>query len=514
MKLFDRGRLGPRIAALVVLSIPGLASARQFLPPENWMAPLRPDAPFISYKLGIIDFEEGTGGDWAEYSGDLRVALRDSNFFDKNAARRLRVRVSRGFADVVVDNERAVTTGKLVITYRFLDGEQVVHEQQVVTQSLTDMYANSSDPRAAMAANLQLLLVNLRKAGGDAAFIAQAERLEQDIHRDLADKGVGFSGLMTRGFIAGAEGAVAVVRGVGAVAGTALEVAASPEFQTAMNDAMAEQARQQAQQQAQQQAMLDQIRRDAEEAQRQKDLEEQRLAAERAEQARQKQLAQLAQVEAVLARNAQQQQQQTQQQMEQQRIAEQRRQEEQRRLAEQQRLDAQRKQEEQRRLAEQQRLEAQRKAEEERIAAQRRQEEERRAAEARRGLNTPVRLASAPPVGTLTREWSGWFLYGSHNNVDVYWRARLYDDGIRVQWRCANGTSDKRYCSIGGENNGNKIYYCYRGNAQVGRGGAMGEASDVRPGGDYQFVGETSCSRMDATFVLPQVRISAVIPVW
>ena len=506
MKYFDRGRLWPRVAAVAILLIPGLADAKQFLPPEKWMASVRADAPFISYKLGIIDFEEGTGGDWAEYSGDLRVALRDSNFFDKNAERRLRVRVTRSFADLAVDNERAVTTGKLVITYRFLDGEKLVHEQKVVTHSLTDMYASSSDPRASMAANLQLLLLNLRKASGDTEYLAQAERMEQDIHSDLARKGVGLSGLMTRGFIAGVEGTIAVVQGMGAVAGTALEVAASPEFLTAMNDAMAEQAAQQ----AQQQAMLDQIRRDAEEAQRQKDLEEQRIAAERAAQARQIEIAQRTQTHALAAqRDVQQQQQATQQQ-----LAEQRRQEEQRRLAEQQRIETQRKQEEQRRLAEQQRLEAQRKAEEERIAAQRRKEEERKAAEARRGLDTPVHLASPPPIGTLTREWSDWYLYGSHNNVGVYWRARLYDDGIRVQWRCANGTPDKRYCSIGGENNGNKIYYCYRGTVQVGRGGAMGEASDVRPGGEYQFVGETSCSRMDATFLLPQVKISAVIPVW
>ena len=500
-------RTGSLTAALAILLMPGLAGAEQFLPPQKWMASVRSEMPFLSYKLGMIDFEEGTGGDWAEYSGDLRVALRDSNFFDKSAERRVRIRVTRGYADLVVDNERMVSTGKLVVVYRFLDGEQVVLEQKIVTQSLTDMYANSSDPHASMAANLRLLLISLRKARGDAEFLARAERMEHDIREDLAGKGVGLSGMMTRGFVAGVEGTIAVAKGVGEVAGTALEVAASPEFQTAMNDAMAEQA----QQQAQQQAMLDQIRRDADEAQRAKELERERLAAAKAEEARQAELAQRSQANAQIAQdNARQQQQVTQQQQ----LADQRRQEEQRRLAEQQRVEAQRKEIERQRLAEQQRLEAQRKAEQERIAAQRRKEEERKAAEARRGIGTPVQLASAPPIGTLTRDWTQWYRYGSHNNVDVYWRARLYDDGIRVQWRCANGTSDKRYCSIGGENNGNKIYYCYRGTAQIGRGGAMGEASDVRPGGDFEFVGETSCSRMDATFILPEVRISAVIPVW
>ncbi len=494
---FRCGR-APLIVAFITLLAPAVVSAKQYLPSDKWMMSLKTEAPFLPYKLGLIDMEEGTGGEWAEFSGDLRTALRDSNFFDKNAERRVRIRVARTQTDVTVDNDRAVSTGNLVVTYRFLDGERLVYEHQIVTQFLNDFYSASTDPRPSMEANLHLLLLNLRKERADEDFLAGAAHMEDDIRKNLAGKGVGISGMMTRGFIAGVEGTIGVVKGVGAVAGVAMEVAASPEFQTAVNDAMAEQARHQ----AQQQAMLDQIRRDAEAAEYQREMEQrarQREVAMRTQSNLQSSVhsSQTPQT----ASNTQKQQTAVQQ-------AEQRKLAEQRRLAEAQRIEAQRKQ------AEQQRLEAQHKAEQDRIAAQRLKEEERKAVEARRGLGSPVQLATAPPIGTLTQDWSGWYRYGSHNNVDVFWRARLYDDGIRVQWRCSNNTSDKRYCSIGGDNNGNKIYHCYRGTTPIGRGGAMGEASDVRARGEYQFLGETSCNRMSATFLLPEVKISAVIPVW
>ncbi len=491
----------PLLLACIALHLPALVCAKQYLPPDRWMASLKADAPFIPYKLGLIDMESGTGGEWAEFSGDLRIALRDSNFFDKTAERRLRIQVGRAYTDVAADAERSVTTGNLNIVYRFLDGDKPVYEYRISTQYLLDNYSGSTDPRHSMKANLRLLLLNVRKEHADETFITTAAVLEEDIRKDLAGKGVGFSGLMTRGFIAGVEGTIGVVKGVGAVAGVALEVAASPEFQAAVNDAMAEQARQQ----AQQQAMLDQMRRDAEAAERQREMEER---ARRHEVAMRTQSNLQSSVQSAQTGNAGN---SAQQQVDQRRIAEQQRVEAQRRQDEQQRLEQQR-QEQQRQ--EQQRQEAQRKAEQDRIAAQRRKEEERKAAEARRGLGTPVQLATAPPIGTLSKDWSGWYRYGSHNNVDVHWRARLYDDGIRVQWRCSNNTSDKRYCSIGGDNTGNKIYHCYRGTTPVGRGGAMGEASDVRAGGEYQFMGETACNRMNATFLLPEVKISAVIPVW
>ncbi|HEY5808789.1 MAG TPA: hypothetical protein VIT67_12515 [Povalibacter sp.] len=90
-----------------------------------------------------------------------------------------------------------------------------------------------------------------------------------------------------------------------------------------------------------------------------------------------------------------------------------------------------------------------------------------------------MQLAAAPPIGTLTRDWTDWYLYGSHNSVDVYWRARLYTTTASAF--SGGARTAQAYCSIGGENNGNKVYYCCHGAAQVGRGGALGEASDVRP---------------------------------
>jgi len=177
---------------------------------------------------------------------------------------------------------------------------------------------------------------------------------------------------------------------------------------------------------------------------------------------------------------------------------------------ERQRVENARRAEEQRmiREAEERRLAEARRQEQQRLAAETaRREEAQRQAEAARQAQAAeqVAIASPPRVGTLTREPSQWFLYGTVNGVNVYWRARIYDrDVLSFQWKCENGSGERKYCSIN-----DKRYDCYAGSALVGTSGAIEEGSDVLPGREYAFGADYVCRGQNATFVIPTARVRA-----
>lgn len=89
--------------------------------------------------------------------------------------------------------------------------------------------------------------------------------------------------------------------------------------------------------------------------------------------------------------------------------------------------------------------EAQRKADEQRqrdaqAAEQKRQQALTDLEELRE--RAPATRVGPPPIGRLTGAWSGPWLFGTHNNVNFYWSARIYDgDRISIRWECQNGTA-------------------------------------------------------------------------
>ncbi|WP_119717924.1 hypothetical protein [Cognatilysobacter tabacisoli] len=330
--------MSARIATcLVLLAAPLLASAGRYQPEETWLEAVRVPEPFLPYRLGVVEFEEGTSGDWLEYLGDLRATLRGANYFQRADAPRLRLQITRGYEDGGADEKGCKNTpGTLALTYRLLDGEREVNRFSITTQAPPSGSDNDLD--GAMSGNLKFLLLELRKGQGDGAFAAQAAALENGVRSELgtgSSLGCKVGVVMKRGLVATLEGTVAVAKGVGQVAGVALEVAASPEFQSAMHEAMAEQQRQQ----AQHQAFMDNINAQVE-ADRQRREAQQRAEAE--------QLA--AQQQQLAAQQAAQQQQLDAQQAAQQQAGREAM------AAEKARADAERtRQEAQRRIAEQQR---------------------------------------------------------------------------------------------------------------------------------------------------------------
>jgi len=241
-----------RRALMVLLAAPTLALAGQYQPEPKWLDGVRAQKPFLPYRLGVVEFKQGTSSEWLEYMGDLRATLRGSNYFQPSDAPRLRVEIERGYEHGSTNADACKeTAGTLALTYRFFDGETEVNRLSIATPAPVD--GDSNNWNAAMAGNLKFLLLALRRGQGDALFDAQAASFESRI-RDELGKGSNFGctmgTMLARGFVATVEGTIAVVGGVGEVAGAALEVAASPQFQGAMNSAMAEQRQQQAQQQA------------------------------------------------------------------------------------------------------------------------------------------------------------------------------------------------------------------------------------------------------------------------
>ena len=279
-------RLGTGAALLVA---PLLALAGRYQPEEKWLDAVRAGEPFLPYRLGVVEYEGGAGDEWLEYLGDLRATLRGANYFQRSGAPRLRLEIARVYeaGDFNADTGCKVAPGSLALTYRFLDEAQEVSRMTITTPA--PMKGSRDNLEAAMAGNLKYLLLELRKGAGDAQFASVAGDLEAQIQRSLgkgSTVGCKVGNALARGFVATMEGAAAVVMGVGEVAGAALEIAASPEFQGALTTAMAEHQ----QQQMQQQAYLDDLNAQAEAARRQQEAQAHARARQQAaEQAAQQQ---------------------------------------------------------------------------------------------------------------------------------------------------------------------------------------------------------------------------------
>lgn len=241
-----------RAAVVVLLAAPTLALAGRYQPDQKWLEGVRAPAAFLPYRLGVVEFKQGTSDDWLEYLGDLRSTLRGANYFQQSDAPRLRMEILRESRQGQSNEDGCIETpGALSLTYRFLDGEREVDRLSITT--VAPVSGDSNDWDAAMSGNLKFLLLEMRKSQGDPQFAAQAAGLEARVREGLgqgSNTGCKVGAVLARGFVATMEGAMAVAEGLGEVAGTALEVAASPQFQGAVNSALAEQRQQQARQQA------------------------------------------------------------------------------------------------------------------------------------------------------------------------------------------------------------------------------------------------------------------------
>lgn len=264
---------------LILLAAPALAFAGRYQPEPKWLEAVRAAQAFLPYRLGVVEFKKGLSDEWREYLGDFRATLRGANYFQQADAPRLRVEIEQDYLHGSSNEDGCKQTpGTLALTYRFLDGDREVNRLSVTTQA--PVSGDSNDWDAAMAGNLKFLLLELRKGQGDAQFAQVAGGIEARIREDLgkgSNTGCTVGAVLARGFVAAVEGAVAVVGGLGEVAGAALEVAASPQFQGALNTAMAEQQ----QQRAQQQASINNLNAQAQAAQRAQ-AEQQREAQKRA----------------------------------------------------------------------------------------------------------------------------------------------------------------------------------------------------------------------------------------
>ncbi|WP_417707061.1 hypothetical protein [Rheinheimera aquimaris] len=273
-----------RVLGLLLLSVPLFVSAGRYQPEPEWLQSVRASEPFLPYRLGVVEFKEGTSGDWLEFMGDLRAALRSSNYFQSAKAPRLKLQIERGIQSGSVDEDGCTTTpGALSLTYRFFDGQQEVSRFAITTQAPKD--GGQNDFNAAMSGNLKHLLLQMRKTHGDAAFSTTAQALAEDIQQGLGEGssiGCNVGWALANGFVATVEGTMAVFEGVGEVAGAALEVAASPEFQNTLNAEMANYQAQQAQQDAYYRNLQAQANAQAEaqaQAERQRQLAEQQQKA-------------------------------------------------------------------------------------------------------------------------------------------------------------------------------------------------------------------------------------------
>lgn len=248
----SRDRTRKVLSLTLLLAAPALALAGRYQPDPKWLETVRAPQAFLPFRLGVVEFKQGTSDAWLEYLGDLRSTLRGANYFQQAEAPRLRLEIHRSAQHGKTDADGCMETpGALALTYRFMDGEREVNRLSITT--VAPVSGDSNDWDAAMAGNLKFLLLALRKSQGDAQFAAQAEGMEARIRDGLGEGsnvGCAVGAVLARGFVATVEGAIAVVEGVGEVAGTALEVAASPQFRGAMNSALAEQRQQQVRQQA------------------------------------------------------------------------------------------------------------------------------------------------------------------------------------------------------------------------------------------------------------------------
>lgn len=276
-----KSRATNMVVCLAILSASPLAGAGRYQPEAEWLQTVQVAEPILPYRLGVVEFKEGNSDEWLEYMGDLRATLRGSNYFRSASAPRLKLQIERGIQGGSFDEDGCTTSaGALSLTYRFFDGQQEVIRFAITTQA--PMNGDSNDFTAAMSGNLKYLLLELRKAQGDTAFAATAETLATEIQRDLASGsslGCNVGMALANGFVATVEGTIAVFEGVGEVAGAALEVAASPEFQNTLNAEMANYQAQQAQQDAYYRNLQAQANAQAE-AERQRQVAEQQAKAE------------------------------------------------------------------------------------------------------------------------------------------------------------------------------------------------------------------------------------------
>lgn len=268
----------PHLASsLILLLLPILGNASRYQPDPLWLQNIKSTEPFLPYRLGVIEFKEGTSDEWLEYMGDLRATLRTSNYFQTAQAPRLKLQIERGYQTGAVNEDGCRTSaGSLALSYRFFEGNNEVSRFSITTQAPID--GDSNDFDAAMAGNLKLLLLELRKSQGDAVFSTQADNLQNAIQQELSggsNFGCTVGVALANGFVATVEGTMDAVSGIGEVAGAALEVAASPEFQNTLNAEMANYQAQQAQQTAYLNDLQAQANAQAEARQRQLQAEKQ-----------------------------------------------------------------------------------------------------------------------------------------------------------------------------------------------------------------------------------------------
>lgn len=236
----------------LLFGVSTLAYAGRYQPESAWLQSVKAPEPFLPYRLGVVEFKDGNSDVWLEYMGDMRAALRASNYFQPNHAPRLRLEITRGIQHGSANTDGCKTSpGALSLTYRFLDAEQEITSIAITTQA--PMNGSSNDFHAAMAGNLKHLLLELRKTQEETDFLATADTLAARVQQELGEGssfGCNVGMVLANGFVATVEGTIAVIAGVGEVAGAVVEVAASPEFQNALNTEMANYQAQQAQQDA------------------------------------------------------------------------------------------------------------------------------------------------------------------------------------------------------------------------------------------------------------------------
>lgn len=237
---------------LLLLGTATFTYAGRYQPDPTWLQNVKAPEPFLPYRLGVVEFKDGNSDEWLEYMGDMRAALRASNYFQPSNAPRLRLEITRGLQHGSANTDGCKTSpGALSLTYRFLDAGQEITSIAITTQA--PMNGSSNDFNAAMAGNLKHLLLELRKIQGEADFLSTADTLAARVQQELGQGssfGCNVGMVLANGFVATVEGTIAVIAGVGEVAGAVVEVAASPEFQNTLNTEMANYQAQQAQQDA------------------------------------------------------------------------------------------------------------------------------------------------------------------------------------------------------------------------------------------------------------------------
>lgn len=235
---------------LILLGTSFIVNAGRYQPESAWIQGVKAPEPFLPYRLGVVEFNEGTSDEWLEFMGDLRAALRASNYFQSASAPRLRLEITPGVQHGSANTDGCKTTpGTLSLTYRFLDGGREITNIAITTQA--PMSGSSNDFNAAMAGNLKHLLLELRKTQGEADFLATADAMAARVQQGLGEGssfGCNVGMVLANGFVATVEGTIAVIAGVGEVAGAVVEVAASPEFQNTLNTEIANYQAQQVQQ--------------------------------------------------------------------------------------------------------------------------------------------------------------------------------------------------------------------------------------------------------------------------